>query len=83
MILWLVLGLTNTKNMSAQQQLEELRRSVTNGIVICYSVEGAYPESLDYLKEHYGLSYDADKYLVHYRFVSADIKPSVVVAERI
>ena len=50
-----------------------------NGAVLCYSVEGFFPEDLDYLKENYGLNYDEKRYLVHYRYVSADICPSVLV----
>ena len=81
LIIWFVTGLNNTQAATAEQRIETVRRSVINGAVLCYSIEGFYPESLDYLKDNYGLNIDGKKYLVHYRYVSADIKPSVIVTE--
>ena len=81
LILWLVTGLNRTQAATAEQRLDSVRRSVVNGAVLCYSIEGFYPESIDYLKDNYGLNIDGRKYLVHYRYVSADIKPSVIVTE--
>lgn len=78
-MLWLVTGLGQTKTAAAEQQLADVKQSVINGAVLCYSIEGVYPESLGYLKENYGLRYDENKYLIHYRFVSADIMPFISV----
>jgi hypothetical protein len=47
--------------------------------VFCYGTEGAYPESLAYLREHYGLQYDEDKYIVDYEIVGKNIRPQVRV----
>ncbi len=78
-IVWFFTGLSNTRDMSDEQRRENVKQSVMNGAVLCYSVEGFFPEDLDYLKENYGLNYDEKRYLVHYRYVSADICPSVLV----
>ena len=80
-VVWLVIGLNRTEDISAEQRLENVKQSVTNGAVMCYSVEGFYPESIGYLEENYGVSYDKTKYLVHYRYVSADIRPTISVYE--
>lgn len=82
LMIWLSVGIDRAQSVSAEQRLENVRQSVMDGAVLCYSTEGFFPESIDYLKENYGLAFDSEKYLVHYRYVSADIKPSVLVVER-
>ncbi|MBR5090154.1 MAG: hypothetical protein IK093_12070 [Ruminiclostridium sp.] len=78
-MVWFLVGLERTRVSTDDQRLRNVRQSVVNGAVLCYSVEGVYPESLDYLKENYGLEYDENRYLVHYKYVSADIRPSIMV----
>lgn len=79
---WLTAAVNNTGRASAEQQLNAVRDSVENGITLCYSIEGAYPESLEYLENSYGVVYDRDKYLVHYEFFAGNVRPSVAVVER-
>ena len=81
LLLWLLLGLNRAESVSAEQRLKTVKQSVMNGVVMCYSVEGYYPESVDYLKKNYGVEYDEKQYLVHYRYVSGDIPPTVMVYE--
>ncbi len=79
LILWLITGINSARTMTEETRLNNVRQSVVNGAVLCYSVEGVYPDSMEYLKENYGVRYDENKYLVHYRYISADIMPSVNV----
>ena len=51
----------------------------TKRAVHCYSVEGAYPDSLDYLKKHYGITWDESKYKVTYEIIAKNIRPEVKV----
>lgn len=81
-MVWLVLALNNTGKASDQQQLEAVKRSVENGITMCYSIEGAYPESIEHLTESYGVVYDREKYIIHYECFAANVRPSVEVIER-
>ena len=78
-IVWFVTGLVNTRNLSDEQRRSNVKQSVMNGAVLCYSVEGFFPENLDYLKENYGLKYDEKRYLVNYEYVASDVCPSVMV----
>ena len=48
----------------------------------CYSVEGVYPESLEYLKENYGLTYNEDLFYVDYRTTGANLIPDVTIIEK-
>ena len=67
---------------ASDQQTENLRLAIQRSVVHCYAVEGAYPESLDYLKEHYGITYDPDKYLVSYEIIGSNLMPDVKVYVR-
>lgn len=79
LLIWLSVGIGNARVMTEEKRLENVKQSVINGAVLCYSVEGVYPESLDYLRENYGVQFDENKYLVHYKYVTADIMPAVTV----
>ena len=79
LIVWFSAGLINAGKTSESQQMSNVKQSVINGVVLCYSTEGSYPESVGYLKENYGLRYDESKYAVNYIYISADIRPTVSV----
>ncbi len=81
-VLWLVLALANTRSVERSQGLATVRESVENGITLCYAIEGAYPQSIDYLRENYGVVYDPERYIVHYECFAANIRPDVTVIEK-
>ncbi len=74
-----VYGTNSIANTTAQKQLESLENAVHRSIIQCYCVEGMYPPSLDYLKEHYGLVYDETSYLVDYQPTGANLPPDVTI----
>ncbi len=80
---WFLMAVSSAENASSAQQLEALKSSLENSITLCYSIEGAYPENLEYLTEHYGVRYDESRYVVHYDCFAANIRPSVAVIERV
>ena len=82
LIAWFVTALSGAGTASGEQTLAEIKQSVENGITMCYSIEGIYPESIDYLRESYGVVYDAERYIVHYESIAANIRPAVTVIER-
>ena len=82
LIVWFVAALSGAGAASDEQTLTEIKQSVENGITMCYSIEGVYPESIDYLRESYGVVYDSERYIVHYDSLAANIRPAVTVIER-
>ena len=55
------------KNMSkevGQSDVDMLKDALENAVVTCYAIEGRYPESLEYIEEHYGVKIDREKYFV-------------------
>lgn len=81
-LMWFLTALDSAENASRSQQLEAIERSIENGITLCYSIEGAYPETLEYLTENYGVHYDSQRYQVHYNCFAANVRPSVTVVEK-
>ena len=77
---WYFSGTLSSKTNSEERALLEsaLNRSITH----CYAIEGVYPESLEYLKANYGLTYDEDKFFVDYQPIGQDIMPDVTVIEK-
>lgn len=59
-----------------------IRTSVLNAAEQCYAIEGAYPSSLDYLVQKYGIRYDKSSYVVNYNVFAANVPPTVTVTPR-
>ena len=81
-VVWFVVSVGNAGNAADRKRTDSVHSMVMNGAVLCYSIEGEYPSDLDYLKENYGVIVDSDKYIVDYRYFGANIRPTVVVAEK-
>ena len=69
------------RDMDAQAA-EALKQSVVQAAVQCYAVEGAYPESVDYLEQNYGLYINHKRYVVSYSAFASNVMPDVRVLEK-
>ncbi len=72
-------GLSYLGRTSVDNQQESLESALHRDILQCYSIEGMYPPSLDYMKQHYGLSYDESLFFVDYQPIGSNIYPDVTV----
>ena len=71
--------LEDGRRKAGVQQLETtLRRTA----VSCYGAEGFYPPDVAYMQEHYGLRFDEESYVVHYRLTASNWMPEITVLER-
>ena len=64
------------------QSRESVRQAVLRSAVECYTLEGAYPESLEYLEKHYGLTVNKKEYIVTYEVFADNQLPTVQVLVR-
>lgn len=72
-------GIQTQFKKEGQHQLEQaLRRAA----VACYAAEGAYPPTLQYLTEHYGIQIDTQRYQVFYEVYGENIMPEITVLEK-
>ena len=65
-----------------QQSDSAVRSAVQRAAAQCYSVEGVYPQSLDYLEAHYGLVINHKKYIVSYEPYSSNLMPEIRILRR-
>ncbi len=64
---------------SVERQKSILSSSLNRIISFCYANEGTYPESLSYIKENYGLTYDESVFYVDYTIQGSNIYPEVTI----
>lgn len=74
-------GVADLGSSTHRRQRESLENALNRCITYCYAVEGTYPESLSYIKEHYGLTYDESAFYVDYRTQGSNILPDVTILE--
>ncbi len=63
-------------------RVQSVEDTIKTAAVYCYSVEGAYPGSLGYLRDHYGILIDNNAYNYYYRYVGANIMPEIKVSAK-
>ena len=64
---------------SLEEEAEAIKDTVSRRALQCYVIEGAYPESLDYLVENYGLAVNMEDYKVVYIPYAENLPPQVKV----
>lgn len=80
--LWLYFGILDTGERSSEEGRQMTQQAIERAVVQCYAVEGAYPQSLAYLEEHYGLTVDHSRYVVTYDVFAANVRPYVEVQQK-
>lgn len=75
-------GVVSVSEDTLKRQRESLENALNRSISYCYAVEGKYPESLQYLRENYGITYDTSKFFVDYQITGSNLMPDVTIIER-
>ncbi|MBQ6720034.1 MAG: hypothetical protein IJN20_06785 [Oscillospiraceae bacterium] len=81
-LLVFLLGLSRLEQGRQAQGLQQLENALRRAAVACYAVEGFYPADVDYLCENYGVTYEKDRYLVHYDCFASNLMPDITVVEK-
>lgn len=77
---WSFAGISSVQ--SEEQGALSIRQMVLSTSMQCFAIEGAYPPSLSYLQENYGLVVNTDDYVITYESFASNILPSVTVRVR-
>ncbi len=72
-----------TQKSAGEQGLAITRRSVQRAAVQCYALEGVYPPTLEYLKQHYGVAPNEELYFIDFQYIAANLMPDITVLERV
>lgn len=81
-LLLMLVGLTRLDQGRNREDIRQLEQVLRRTAVACYAVEGIYPPDVAYMREHYGLTYDESRYVVHYDLVASNFMPGITVMER-
>ena len=82
LIVGFVLLINSLTATSGDQETRLVYDAVKNAALTCYAVEGSYPESLEYLREHYKLAYNSERFVVEYDAFASNLMPTITVLER-
>jgi len=82
MIGMILYGLRETEISTRAEAMRILDDSVRRAVVMCYAVEGRYPESIEYIEENYQIFIDRDRFIVHYQIFASNVMPDIMVIER-
>ena len=69
-VLFLILilfGFSNINKSTENLDIDRIKNSLDTALITCYSVEGRYPESVQYLRKNYGFTYDKNSYFITYK----------------
>ena len=75
-------GMGQVDSGAVRNQEQVLEEAVNRDVTLCYAREGRYPESVKYLEDHYGLTYDKDTFSVKYQLRGSNIRPCVTVIRK-
>ena len=82
LILLLAFMADRVKSSNEAEQTAILKNAVIRSITECYALDGAYPPNIDYLVEHYGLTYDSSQYFIDYQYIGSNLRPDVTIIKR-
>lgn len=75
-------GISSLSEDTSDRQKESLLEAVRRDMVYCYAMEGRYPESVEYMESHYGLTYDKERYFIDYEIIGSNLMPDVMIIEK-
>jgi len=64
------------------EEVQIVHDAIRSAAITCYAVEGAYPEDVEYLREHYQLAYDEERFLVTYIPFAPNVIPTIYITQR-
>lgn len=76
----LAVAASNAIGAALREQGElSVRNAILSSAKQCCAIEGAYPSSLSYLEENYGLVVNRSDYAITYEVFADNVMPNVVV----
>ena len=83
LVAWVLLyGTGNVEERQNAESLKQVEDAVQKAVLSCYSIEGSYPATAEYIEEHYGLQIDHEKYHVFYEIFADNLMPEITVVEK-
>ena len=81
-VAFFLLAVSNLDDGKALEDKKQLEDTLQKAVVACYSIEGAYPPTIEYLIETYGIQYNEEKYIIKYEYYGSNLIPDITVLDR-
>ena len=78
-LILILLGFSNINKSTENLDIDRVKNSLDTALITCYSVEGCYPESVQYLIKNYGFTYDKNNYFITYDWQGDNVYPNIYV----
>lgn len=74
-IVFFYVGVTEMSSLNSRAQINNLDTSISRDIMHFYASKGKYPENIHVLEEHYGLTYDHNRFRIEYKYMGTNTLP--------
>ena len=81
-LLFFLASVKNLNHGKSEEGKAQLEQALKRCAVTCYATEGIYPPDIEYMKEHYGIQIDEERYLVRYEIFAENLMPDITVVEK-
>lgn len=75
-------SLSRLDTKAEEEGRSQAEAALSRAVTVCYTIEGRYPPNLSYLRRHYGLLIDEERYIVHYVPLADNLPPDMWVQPR-
>lgn len=70
------------EQLMQEQTTSSIRTTILDAAMQCCAIEGAYPLTLEYLEDNYGLHINHNDYSIYYEAFASNMPPSVKVVAK-
>ena len=81
-LLFFLSAVGNLQAGNGEEGKKQLEQALQRCAITCYATEGIYPPDVEYMKEHYGIQIDEERYLVNYEVFAENLMPDITVLEK-
>lgn len=81
-LLFFLSALNNLSAGNGKEGKDQLEQALKRCAVTCYATEGIYPPDVEYMKEHYGIQIDEERYVVVYDIFAENLMPDITVLDK-
>jgi hypothetical protein len=81
-VVFVLVMLRNAETSSDDERIIAVHNSIVRASVSAFAFDGSFPDSLEYLTEHYNLVIDLERFAVHYDSVAGNLLPNIITVDR-
>lgn len=74
-----IFSFMETQKCSQNEDQQRIIETVSKLSLKCYSIEGRYPQDIQYLKDYYGLLLNENDYQIIYHYEGDNLAPTIRV----